>query len=202
MSVQMLISTLSRAIGRKNLVRDQRGMAAMEFALLFPFMILLFFGTIQVSDGVAVDRKVSILARTLSDLISQASTVTSTDFSNAYLIGASVMNPYPGAPVQAKITQLYIDSNTGTPKVVWSTASNTNPHACGESITVPSGIAVKGKYLIMAEVSYSFTPAAGFDSQMRFTPPAFNLSDKTFTRPRQTDSVTYNNSSGQPIACS
>jgi Flp pilus assembly protein TadG len=202
MSADMSRSRFARFLQRKNLRRDIRGMAAIEFALLFPFMLLMFFGTIEAADGVAVDRKVSILARTLSDLISQASTVTSTDFSNAYLIGASVMTPYASGPIQAKITQVYIDSTTGQPKVIWSTASNTNAHACGEAITVPSGIAVKGTYLIMAEVSYAYTPAAGFDSQMRFQPPTFQLSDQTFTRPRQTASVIYNNSSGQAIACS
>lgn len=202
MSAYMSRPHLLQILQQRNLRRDIRGMAAIEFALLFPFMLLMFFGTIEASDGVAVDRKVSILATTLSDLISQAATVTSTDFSNAYLIGASVMTPYASGPIQAAITQVYIDSTSGQPKVIWSTASNRDPHSCKDSITVPSGIAVKGTYLIMAEVSYAYTPAAGFDSQMRFQPPTFQLSDQTFTRPRQTSSVIYNDSSGQPIACS
>ena len=45
--------------------------AAVEFALIVPLMLVLFFGTVEFSSGVAVDRKVTLVARTLSDLTSQ-----------------------------------------------------------------------------------------------------------------------------------
>ena len=45
--------------------------AAIEFALIVPLMLVLFFGTVEFSSGVAVDRKVTLMARTLSDLTSQ-----------------------------------------------------------------------------------------------------------------------------------
>ena len=34
-------------------------------------MLVLFFGTLEFSSGVAVDRKVTLVARTLSDLTTQ-----------------------------------------------------------------------------------------------------------------------------------
>jgi len=56
----------------QRLSADTRGMVAVEFVLTLALMLRIFFGTIQISTAVAVDRKVSITARTLSDLISQA----------------------------------------------------------------------------------------------------------------------------------
>jgi len=52
---------------------DTRGIAAIEFAMIVPLMLVLvlFFGTVEFSTGVAVDRKVTLMARTLSDLTSQ-----------------------------------------------------------------------------------------------------------------------------------
>src|ERR1700745_1665131 len=90
------------ALRSRRLRRDTSGMAAIEFALLFPLILLVFLGTIGVSDGVAVDRRVTVLTRTLSDLISQASQITPVDLTNAYTIGSVIMTPYPAAPIKAK----------------------------------------------------------------------------------------------------
>src|ERR1700716_2807832 len=60
----------------RRLSSDTRGMVAVEFVLTLPLMLMIFFGTIQVSTAVAVDRKVSIAARTLANLISQTLTAT------------------------------------------------------------------------------------------------------------------------------
>ena len=45
------------------LVDDRRGVAAIEFAMIVPIMLVMFFGTVEFSSGVAVDRKVSLVAR-------------------------------------------------------------------------------------------------------------------------------------------
>lgn len=169
--------------------RDASGLAAVEFAIILPLMIVIFFGTIEVSTGVAVDRKVTILTRTLSDLISQAQTITNTDITNSFTMGAAIMTPYPSAPIKAKISQIYIDPTTKVAKVKWSKASNDVAHACNEVVSIPSGLAIGGTYLIMSEVSYNFTPLVGH--QVWRGAPTFALGDRTFTRPRQSDSVSY-----------
>ena len=61
------------------LFNDCRGVAAVEFAMVLPLMLVLFFGTLEFSAGVAVDRKVTMMARTLSDLTSQNISVTTTN---------------------------------------------------------------------------------------------------------------------------
>ena len=61
-----------------DLIEDRRGLAAIEFAMIVPIMLVMFFGTVELSSGVAVDRKVTLVARTLSDLTSQSSSVADT----------------------------------------------------------------------------------------------------------------------------
>jgi Flp pilus assembly protein TadG len=61
----------ARGIAR-DLAQDRNGLAATEFAIIVPMIMVMFFGTVEFSSAVAVDRKVTLIARTLSDLTSQA----------------------------------------------------------------------------------------------------------------------------------
>jgi Flp pilus assembly protein TadG len=175
----------------RRLSADTSGLAAIEFVMIVPLMLAFCFGIIQVSTGVSVDRKISVTARTLSDLISQASTVTDTDVSNAFSVGKAMLSPYPTTPLKAKISQVYIDPTTLVAKVKWSKALNTGAHTCNETVAVPPALQVPGTYLIMGEAWYDFTPVVGHDMSLKFVAPVFPLSDIMYTRPRQSLSVTY-----------
>lgn len=51
--------------------KDSEGVAAVEFALIAPILLLLFIGTIEISLLIAVDRKISRTSSAIADLISQ-----------------------------------------------------------------------------------------------------------------------------------
>jgi Flp pilus assembly protein TadG len=51
--------------------RGQAGMAAVEFALIVPMMLALYFGCVVLAQGLEVSRKTQALSRTLADLTSQ-----------------------------------------------------------------------------------------------------------------------------------
>src|SRR6185437_9307537 len=73
---------------------DCSGVAATEFAMIVPIMLVAFFGTVEFCSAVAVDRKVTIMARTLSDLTSQSTWVNSTATDNFFQAATAVMTPY------------------------------------------------------------------------------------------------------------
>ena len=102
------------------LLGDKRGVAAVEFAVIVPVMLVLFFGVDEFSSGVAVDRKVTLMARTLSDLTSQNASVSDTQLTNFFNASSAIMTPYPSAPVKATITELYVDPATLQARVQWS----------------------------------------------------------------------------------
>ena len=53
-------------IGR--FVRDRRANAAIEFSFIVPLMIGMFFATVEFSSAIAAKGKVTLVARTLSDV--------------------------------------------------------------------------------------------------------------------------------------
>lgn len=162
---------------------DGKGLAATEFAVIVPLMLVMFFGTVEFSSAVAIDRKVTLMARTLSDLTSQSTSVTDTDMTNFFATSTSMMTPYPATPVTATITELYVDS-TQTAHVQWSKGSS--PRAQKSAVAIPSSIAIAGTYLIFSEVNYVYTPSVGYVLKSSIT-----LSDVAYTRPRQSTCVYY-----------
>ncbi len=171
--------------------RDHSGIAATEFAVIVPLMLVLFFGVVEFSTGVAVDRKVTLVARTLSDLVSQNTSVTDAQFTNFFNAGTAVMSqfavaPYSASTLHATISELYVDPNTHTAKVQWSKGYAVR--STGSVVTIPTALAVDGTYLIFSEVSYLYTPTVGYV----MSHSGVNLSDVSYTRPRQSSCVLYN----------
>jgi Flp pilus assembly protein TadG len=184
---------LRAARSARDLWEDRGAIAATEFAVIVPVMLVLFFGVVEFSSAVAVDRKVTIMARTLSDLTSQSppAGVADTDFTNYFNAGNGIMQPYVpvnGYPsVRATISELFIDPNTLQARVQWSkSTTGTTPRATSSIVTIPAGLAVGNTYLIYSEVSFLYTPTIGYVMKA-----GVNLSDVAYTRPRQSVCVIY-----------
>jgi len=169
----------------RDLYRDTKGVAAIEFAMIVPLMLVLFFGTVELSTGVAVDRKVTLMARTLSDLTSQNISVTDTQLTNILNASTGIMTPYPASEVKSTITELYVDPTSKVARVQWSVGSEV--HAEKDVLPIPVALQVGGSYLIFSEVSYLYKPAVGYV----MTKTGINLKDFTYTRPRQSTCVMY-----------
>ena len=181
----------------RGLVNDCRGIAAIEFAMIVPVMLVMFFGVVEFSSGVAVNRKVTLVARTLSDLVSQSTTVLDSDLTNAGQTAKAMLTPYPAVPLKSTITELYVDKTTKVARVQWSkqltidssgnVTFGVSPHAPKDVVAIPTALQVGDTYLIWSEVGYVYVPAVGYVMAKTGVP----LSDFTYTRPRQSACVMY-----------
>jgi Flp pilus assembly protein TadG len=178
---------------------DISGIAATEFAVILPLMLVMFFGTVEVSSAIAVNRKVTLVARTLSDLTSQSDVVTDSDLRNFFAASYGILTPYSAVPIQSTITQIYVN-NSNVAKVQWSKSATvsivankatatltTSPRTQGQVITLPAALATADTYLIMSESSYLYTPSVGYVLGQA----GVTLADKSYTRPRQSTCVRY-----------
>jgi Flp pilus assembly protein TadG len=171
-----------------NLIGDCRGIAATEFAVIVPIMLVMFFGMVEFSSGVAVDRKVTLMARTLSDLTSQSVSVANSDLSNFFAASAAIMTPYSATPTKAVISELYVDPSTLNARVQWSQGyQGATARGVSSTVVIPAALAVPDTYLIFSEVSYLYTPTVGYV----MAKAGITLSDVGYTRPRQSSCVIY-----------
>jgi Flp pilus assembly protein TadG len=179
---------------------DASGVAAVEFAMIFPLMLVAFFGTVEICAAVAIDRKVTLIARTVSDLTSQETSVDSTALTGIFTYGLFIINPYPGAPIKGQVSEIYVDSN-GKAKIQWTQGATTSGNTvtltsssrnAGDDVTsvVPTALLVKKTYLIFSEVSYQYLPLGGTGYVISKT--GIPLSDVSYTRPRESACVVYN----------
>jgi hypothetical protein len=61
---------------------DRRGTSAIEFAILLPLMLVMYFGSIQITDAISADRQVTQVASTVAEIASQYTQVSPSDVSN------------------------------------------------------------------------------------------------------------------------
>jgi Flp pilus assembly protein TadG len=183
----MMITALSRLnkLSFTALWQDCRGIAATEFAIVLPIMLIAFFGTVEFCSAVAVDRKIGIMARTLSDLTSQNTAVTDPQLTNIFNASTQIMTPYTTTPLQSTISELYVDPNTLVARVQWSQGVNTR--ATGSTVAIPTALKIAGTYLIYSEVKYQYVPTVGYV----MAKAGIALSDFSYTRPRQSVCVMY-----------
>jgi Flp pilus assembly protein TadG len=168
---------------------DRRGMSAVEFAILLPVMVTLYIGTVEISQAVGINRKVTLTASTVANLVTQYASISAgsqmPDILNA---SAAVLTPYRSANATVVVSCINIDSQ-GNATVTWSQSLHGTARSAGASISVPStdsggsgvghGLDVANTTLVLGEVSYPYTPQLGYIITGTLT-----LSSSMYMRPR------------------
>jgi Flp pilus assembly protein TadG len=168
----------------RRISHDERGASVVEFALLLPLMVTLYLGTVEVSQGIAIDRKLTLTARTVADLVSQVSTINDAGMNDIMAASTAVMYPYSTNTLKVTVTSVKIDSNSKA-TVDWSDSFNGTPRAKGSTVTVPAALVVPNSWLIWSEVEYLYTPTIGYVLTGSLT-----FKDQLYMAPRISSSVT------------
>jgi Flp pilus assembly protein TadG len=170
----------------------QRGAAAVEFTLVVPLMLLLYIASLELSQAITVDRRVTTVVGTVGDLVARSKdNITSCDLTDYFTAAQSIMRPFSATGLEQVITQLQVDED-GVATVKWSVGFNGGTaHVVGDPFPITdvpemANIA-KDSYLIVAESSYSYLPLLGL-----FFKTAFPLYHRNYYLPRFGDKIEYN----------
>jgi Flp pilus assembly protein TadG len=155
-----------------------QGFAAMEFALITPAMLLMYFGVTELSDGYSAYSKVTTVVSTAADLVAQEKKVCNAEISDIFEALDAIIFPYPSADMQVVISSLV--SSGGNVRVAWSDAHNASPRAVDSIVSVPTGLVAEGKSVVFAEVTYAYRSPAG-----KMLYEAIPMSTKAYFAPRQ-----------------
>lgn len=187
----------------RRFVASTHGVAAIEFAMIMPVLLLLFLGSFDAANAIAVYMKVRSATYALAAITNQYGCGTNDEISTTTMTAitsaaSAILAPYSSTPITLVVSQIAATSNTQA-TVSWSYSPTTGSALTqGAAFTgLPANFAsntcsnVSGAtpcYLIYAQVSYSFTPAFG-----SFLTGPITLSDSLYATPRSSTLVQYNN---------
>jgi Flp pilus assembly protein TadG len=174
--------------------KAQGGAAAVEFAMLLPILITLFFGVVETTLALVCRADVSLMAATSADLISQVNAASSSDLSNVYAAAGTVMYPYYSGGATGKptirITSVVYDSTSATPttagKVAWTcTQTGTGTltpasRSVNSTVTFSQPLMLTNGSVLMAEVAYNYASPT-----TKVITGTINMTNNFYTKPRR-----------------
>jgi Flp pilus assembly protein TadG len=164
---------------------DRRGVAAVEFAAVLPFMLALYIGGVELGDGMAIQVKVTDTAHTVADLVTQNKTINNAAMSTILSSSAQIIAPYSRSNIVVTISEISTNAS-GAATVTWSDSLNGTPRPVGQAVTLPSSLAGQANIsLILGEVSYPYTPNLGYTIT-----GTVNLGDSYLLFPRNSTCIT------------
>jgi Flp pilus assembly protein TadG len=196
MTIAQPVSRLKNAAvhyARRLKSRSQKGVSAVEFALIAPLMVLMLFGAAEASLAVTLDRKTTLAASTLGDLAAQTDLVSCAELAQISAVTRQVFEPYSGENATMVVAGLLLVG--GVPKVEWSrflrtdssngtilcdTVPNTHSLFVGNSVTVDTALFAAGGGLVIGDVEMVHTSIG-----TSFIANNLKLHERFYLRPRK-----------------
>jgi len=197
------IKALHKAATARRFLRDKRGVAALEFALIVPLMLTMYLGTIEISTAIAVNRKVSRVASTIADLVTQQDEVNKDKLDNILEIGEAVLFPYDSRKPDIWITAINVDSSYPEGgKVAWSRRYDKGSFQEGlgddEDTYVPTDLRIDGTFLVRVDAKLDYAPVVNWligetIGTVKNGVGVLEMSERYFLRPRLGEAIPCTN---------
>ena len=185
-------------------VRQDSGLAAVEFALILPILVILWFGGVELTQALSVDRRLNNLASSIGDLVARSKIVTTADIDTIFDIAPGAMFPFcktetacNAAGLGMRITAVNINA-AGNATAAWSRGQGKTAYTTGQSMNsvVPATLRVPDTSIIVSEVYYTYSPSVGY-----VLTGDVPLEDRMFFVPRLSDTVQLCTSNPPPTGC-
>jgi len=159
---------------------EKQGVAAVEFALILPIMLLIYLGTAEASRAISYHNRIVTIASSIGDLVAQEQNDISLSRLRDYFSATqTIIAPYSTTGVTQIVTSVYVRPN-GSTRVEWSFRQNgSRGYNTGSSFSLPANIrnVSRDNYVIVSEASLNYQPMVNyiFPSGIQFYQKFYNL---------------------------
>jgi Flp pilus assembly pilin Flp len=164
---------------------DVSGIAAVEFGLIVPIMLLFFLGTIEMTRAVAIDQRLTQATNMIADLVAREEALTADDVNAIYGIAGEVMRPYDASLLKISLIPVMSSpSDAGDARVYPATTNRPSlngaaqPAKC-QAYSLTNGILGTNESVVVIEASYKYKPMF-----VGYLMDASDWSHKSFAKPR------------------
>jgi Flp pilus assembly protein TadG len=146
--------------------RADGGIAALEFAIIAPIMLLLSVAAVEIGRAVEINRRFGTVTSMTAHLVAREKTLSDADLQAISEIAAHIMRPYDASSLRVTIISVKAaSSDRNDTRVEWAYSSGTGatkPEQC-ESYPLPENLLDPGASTIVVRTGFDFTPALATD---------------------------------------
>jgi len=113
--------------GLRRFGREERAVAATEFALVFPLAVGLFLGAMDLGGGLLAARKMVRASHTVGDLLAREAAISDADLGGALDAGALILEPYGFDRVGWDVIGIDYPDDDGRARVAWRDTAGMAP---------------------------------------------------------------------------
>jgi Flp pilus assembly protein TadG len=200
------ISEMAGRAGRllASLKNDRRGAAALEFALIAPILLSLYLVTVEVSQGIESNKKISRVGSMVADLVTQQQTMSTLELDGIMAIGEAIVQPYNRTRPKITVTAIRIsDDNVPQVRVAWSRKLEngiaSRPVAPNSITTVPERLRIRNTFLIRVTSELDYRPIITWTAEQKASiglAAAFDrieMAETYYLRPRMSTEIPCGN---------
>jgi|GEM_PF-3604302 len=157
---------------------DRTGTTSLELAMIFPFMMILFFGCFEVTQLVRAYMGLGVSTEAMADLLSHGDPDTSAQVLDACNGAKLVLAPFSSGTFQAAISD--VKNTAGALAVSWSNNSCGTATAISNATTLATALVPNsGDEVIIVQTTYTYTPPTSY-----VMPSSYTLNYIAYARPR------------------
>jgi Flp pilus assembly protein TadG len=166
---------------------DRRGVSAVEFALLAPVMVGMYFGLAEFCQGFMAQKRSGHSAAIVADLITQRKTLSASELDDLFKVGGQIMKPFSSTTLRIRASSV-TRGNDDVNRVDWSRGSGMTARSVGSTVTLPDGLVERGQSVIFTESTYDYDSPVDY-----FMPGLTRFSHSFYLRPREVEKVAFTN---------
>lgn len=138
-------------------VRDRRGIAAAEFALIAPALIFLIMGVFEMTFRFRASEEATRYAHEVADMVARETELSGDDLKHLFNASVHMMKPLDTTDdLDLDITSIGLTGVNADPSVLWRRVAGT---AISTDIQDAKGMGVDGESVIRVAVRYSYRSA-------------------------------------------
>ena len=153
----------------RKLIRDERGVTAMEFGLILPILVMFSAGTIEYSRLILMTQKLQSGAFILADLTARDQELSTEQLGHIFLAVDQVVRPFDFSSSGSAMVSSIRGNDSDDPVLAWQcggagvlAAGSEIGSVVGEAVVLPEELGIAhGETIIAAEVFFDFKPLFG-----------------------------------------
>lgn len=173
----------------KNWYGANDGLAAMEFALVFPILMMLLMGVFDFGSAFLVNQKAITASEVMADLVSRNISLTQSQIDDVVEAGKMAIAPYSTSTFGYDIVSIEFDDDA-IPDVCWrETSDNILPDE--DLVNDTEALGAPGEGIVVVSVTYTYEPH--FASRLM---GQLGMKELAFTRGRRVPIVSFKDDAG------